>query len=294
MSRVAAQSMQGPISLEATPAGLQVVTPYDEAFLFAFKATVPYAARQWRKPAWIVDPAYVLPIASLICQFFGVTLTLPDALTRPAAPAQPEIRAIRLDYLGQCKDRGDGTTSAYGYAGGDWSIVAPVAVLQTWFQAAPAVVQPGGAGAPPTLYAVLGIGPQSTADEIKKAHRRMAKQWHPDYCKESDAAAQFQAIQHAYEVLKDDRTRRKYDAGLALEASLAQPKTTTHQRATSQNQYGYRAPLRCGLLLAEGTPRLGRFVLTKIITWDDITDTAGRTLSTSWDSDSQSIVRTWI
>jgi DnaJ-class molecular chaperone len=46
----------------------------------------------------------------------------------------------------------------------------------------------------------------------------MAMQWHPDRCREPDARRQFDAIKHAYDVLSTKRA--KYDAGLALQASL--------------------------------------------------------------------------
>ena len=109
--------------------------------------------------------------------------------------------------------------------------------------------------------------------------------WHPDVCKEPDAAEQFRRIQHAYDVLRSPAIRAKYDAGLALEASLkSQPQRHSWLDAVASTPAAvasYRPPLRCGLIMAEGRETLGRFVVERIIAWQDITDARGRTLVTS-------------
>ncbi len=51
----------------------------------------------------------------------------------------------------------------------------------------------------PTDFEILGLGPDATMAEIKKAHRKMAMKHHPDMGGE---AAQFRALQEAYENLK--------------------------------------------------------------------------------------------
>ena len=63
----------------------------------------------------------------------------------------------------------------------------------------------------PTFYDILGVKPKATAKELKKGYRKMAVKYHPDKNKEDDAAAKFQRIAEAYEVLSDDVKRRKYD-----------------------------------------------------------------------------------
>lgn len=57
-------------------------------------------------------------------------------------------------------------------------------------------------------YEVLGVGKNASADEIKKAFRKLAIEHHPD--KGGDEAA-FKEINEAYEVLKDDKKRQRYD-----------------------------------------------------------------------------------
>lgn len=60
-------------------------------------------------------------------------------------------------------------------------------------------------------YEVLGVAKTATAQEIKKAYRKLAMKLHPDRNKEADAEEKFKEINEAYEVLSDENNRRKYD-----------------------------------------------------------------------------------
>jgi curved DNA-binding protein len=60
-------------------------------------------------------------------------------------------------------------------------------------------------------YQTLGLERSASADDIRKAYRRLARKYHPDVSKESDALERFKQMQEAYEVLKDPTKRAAYD-----------------------------------------------------------------------------------
>ena len=60
-------------------------------------------------------------------------------------------------------------------------------------------------------YATLGVKKDASQEEIQKAYRKLARKYHPDVNKDSDAEVKFKEIGEAYEVLKDPDKRKKYD-----------------------------------------------------------------------------------
>jgi curved DNA-binding protein len=60
-------------------------------------------------------------------------------------------------------------------------------------------------------YETLGVPKTATLDDIKRAYRKLARQYHPDVSKASDAEARFKEIGEAYAVLKDPEKRAAYD-----------------------------------------------------------------------------------
>jgi hypothetical protein len=61
------------------------------------------------------------------------------------------------------------------------------------------------------LYHILGLEMGATQDEIKKAFRKLAKQYHPDINSSPEAKEKFEAIYTAYEILSDPNKKRFYD-----------------------------------------------------------------------------------
>src|SRR5687767_5783951 len=60
-------------------------------------------------------------------------------------------------------------------------------------------------------YSLLGVSKASSPDEIKKAYRKMALQYHPDRNKTKEAEEKFKEINQAYEVLSDPAKKQTYD-----------------------------------------------------------------------------------
>lgn len=60
-------------------------------------------------------------------------------------------------------------------------------------------------------YKIMGLDKKATAEEIKKAYRKLARKYHPDVSKEPNSEEKFKEVSEAYETLKDPEKRAAYD-----------------------------------------------------------------------------------
>jgi len=60
-------------------------------------------------------------------------------------------------------------------------------------------------------YEILAIKRGASQDEVQRAYRKLARKYHPDVSKASDAEEKFKEINEAHEVLKDPEKRKMYD-----------------------------------------------------------------------------------
>jgi hypothetical protein len=269
------------VRVEIAQGGLAITTPYNPDFVIDLKRGIPPSARKWDKPHWIVDPKFGEVIRTLIALHYNENVTIPVI----SDDQQLEIQVFPVEYIGACKERSGGLSgsSAMGFANGSWSVVFPESALRAFFE------KTGGSDYD-SYYDMLCIKPSANDDEIKKAFRRLALQWHPDICKEPGAEAFFKQLNEANQILSDPTTRKRYNAWLKFErdAGRANPHRVVH------DDYGYRSPLRCGMIVVEGVYRVGRFIVTKILNWNDIINASGQTMTSYWSVDQERVVIEWI
>lgn len=270
---------QNQCSITVHNGALRVQTPYNAGFVAALKA-LPSSARRYdpQTRTWYVDTQYANEVRRLIHRFFGEDVG--DIVITSHQP-ETEVRICDVWYLGRTKPAGDEYHASGMNAQKEWIFIFPEKVLREWFEGSAQYTNTT------TLYSILSIQRTATDEEIKSAYRRMVRQWHPDVCKEPNAQEMFIRIREAYELLSNPTKRARYDAGLALEASLQQNIDKLPDKT------GYRAPLRCGYILAEGYERLGRFYVQKILNWEDITTSKG-TLVASWPAGATEPAWSWI
>ena len=263
-------------SMIPSGSGYKVVTPYNYAFVQYIKIAIPASARAYdpNSRCWTISAQYSDNIIDMIDRIFGEKLT-PKPIT-----VKPLLGIVELLYLGSTKDRGNGEKTASGWTDKGWTVVFPEKVLKAYFDPS-YTEQTAQKPNITTYYETLCVKPDASADEIKSGYRRMVKQWHPDVCHDPDATEIFRAVQHAYEILSNPRTKARYDVGLKLSASVNQkPKKTVWEEA--QEKLPYRAPLKCGNLLCEYTTFGMKKIISKILQWEDIYNEPGQTLVSSW------------
>jgi len=289
---------------------LVVSTPYIPELVQAIKG-LPHTERRYdpSRKVWLVSANNGQQVANLIKLYAGEEVPLPlcpgtstggSPFPGSGVQSKPKVtKILQMLYIGACKEREDGSVSAYGLIGAEWSAIFPEKTLRAWFEGLdPEEYQKG---LPPkqkteTLYTILAIKPTATPEEIKSAFRRMAIHTHPDHNHEPDAAEMFIKVKQAYDALSDPNKRARYDVGLQLQTQVERQERTKELRDWHKlvdPQSGYRAPLRCGLVMVDGVESLGRIEVTKIYAWEDIV-VNGKTLVTSWPMGAKQPKEEWI
>ena len=89
-----------------------------------------------------------------------------------------------------------------------------------------------------TPYEVLGVKADASADDIRKAYRKLAKQFHPDLNPgKPEAEARFKSVSAAYDLLSDPEKRTRYDRGEIDESGAERPQRS-YYRAHAEGPWG--------------------------------------------------------
>jgi DnaJ-class molecular chaperone len=95
--------------------------------------------------------------------------------------------------------------------------------------------------ATPTPYEVLGVKPTASADEIRKAYRKLAKALHPDLNPgKPEAEARFKDVTAAYDLLSDVDKRARYDRGEIDESGAERPHYSYRPHAEGAHGWKYQ------------------------------------------------------
>ncbi|XP_035780794.1 dnaJ homolog subfamily C member 16-like [Anopheles albimanus] len=94
-------------------------------------------------------------------------------------------------------------------------------------------------------YGTLGVERKATLQEIRRAYKQLAKEWHPDKSKHPEAEQRFVEIKQAYELLSDSERRKAYDQyGITNEDAIVnreRPDYTTYSRFQDPFEHFYGA-----------------------------------------------------
>lgn len=110
----------------------------------------------------------------------------------------------------------------------------------------------------PDYYSTLRLPADATAEEVRAAYKRLAKEWHPDAHQGDEAkaaaSAKFRSVQEAYDVLSDEGRRRAYDGARASSIPGVQLPADVQNAVGFWQEIGLAAATRAGEALRDGAP----------------------------------------
>lgn len=273
------------ISVTADAGGLKVNTPYSASFVMALKIEIPATGRKWDKTSkcWYVARQYADDLKRIIDVAYDCDVQMPTVI--PDADQVLEYTFL-AEYIGNSKN---GVSSVY--CSGGWNAKIPEKALRAWFKQV-------DSSAPATYYGLLGCDEKAKPEEIKKAYKRAARQWHPDVCREPEARDMFEKVKAAYDILSDVSSRKKYDAGLHFEKMAKMGPASHRWRRNGTNYLGasnsitFVPLLRCGRLIVKAKRELGFLIVEEILSWQDIQNEFGQVMVSFWAGDNFSVM--WV
>jgi molecular chaperone DnaJ len=93
-------------------------------------------------------------------------------------------------------------------------------------------------------YKTLGVEKTASEEEIRKAYKKLARTYHPDIDPSKDAAAKFQQVQQAYEILSDKQKRANFDQWGSADGPAFNPRTPPPRRRRTTRRRGRGISLR--------------------------------------------------
>lgn len=115
-----------------------------------------------------------------------------------------------------------------------------------------------------TLYDVLGVESDATAEDLKKAYRQKAMELHPDHNKDEDAGARFMEVKEAYDMLIDPDQRRCLDMAMLMMQSTFGSNAKVVTILTGRHKDQLWPPLSSGKIKGIGTVIGGSILLTSL------------------------------
>lgn len=265
-----------------------VKTPFSRAFVDDLKFHIAAESRTFdgESKAWIVRNDFVGMAQVLVEKHFKEKPVIPELVKIEAETKY----SFQLDYVGIPKERdGQAGKTALGFSKGQWRIVFDEDTLKGWFEQCQTERD-----LPQTLFSVLLVSESATDQEIKSGYRRLARQWHPDVCKEENAGEMFKRISDAYQILSDPQKRARYQAGLAFERESNHEERRGYSIFNSSGEQVFIPPLRCGFLTVMGAIQVGRLRVSQILSWLDVTNEQGQTMVSSWSKKREAVVIEWV